>query len=231
MPAAAPQAAMELPVVEPLRGAMPILAFFFSATWFVQGAMAAHLPGLLQAAGAWRPRQSRLPRWSVRLRSAPVSLSSDYCVRSTRSPRRGLLSRRRRRFCLACCSIGSGSMRWDYRLGYALPLSARCSLALGIVRAAGIRPAQRAAIGAGPDAPGVVAVSVWLAARADRNRCGRIVGRPLPRRFRLAVPAAPALRRRGTTLTGAQLGADRWATLLRRWHYLFPRQEVQPRPD
>lgn len=34
------------------RSAMPILAFFFSATWFVQGAMAAHLPGLLQAAGA-----------------------------------------------------------------------------------------------------------------------------------------------------------------------------------
>lgn len=31
---------------------MPILVFFFSATWFVQGAMAAHLPGLLRAAGA-----------------------------------------------------------------------------------------------------------------------------------------------------------------------------------
>ena len=31
---------------------MPILAFFFAATWFVQGAMAAHLPGLLRAAGA-----------------------------------------------------------------------------------------------------------------------------------------------------------------------------------
>ena len=31
---------------------MLILGFFFSATWFVQGAMAAHLPGLLQAAGA-----------------------------------------------------------------------------------------------------------------------------------------------------------------------------------
>ena len=31
---------------------MPILAFFFAATWFVQGAMAPHLPGLLQAAGA-----------------------------------------------------------------------------------------------------------------------------------------------------------------------------------
>jgi MFS family permease len=36
----------------PSRRAMPILAFFSSATWFVQGAMAAHLPGLLQAAGA-----------------------------------------------------------------------------------------------------------------------------------------------------------------------------------
>jgi hypothetical protein len=31
---------------------MPILGFFFAATWFVQGAMAAHLPALLRAAGA-----------------------------------------------------------------------------------------------------------------------------------------------------------------------------------
>ncbi|MGH7056243.1 MAG: MFS transporter, partial [Stellaceae bacterium] len=36
------------------RGAMPILAFYFSATWFVTGAMAAHLPELLQHAGASR---------------------------------------------------------------------------------------------------------------------------------------------------------------------------------
>jgi hypothetical protein len=42
----------ELPAAEPPRAVMPILAFFFAATWFVQGAMAAHLPGLLQAAGA-----------------------------------------------------------------------------------------------------------------------------------------------------------------------------------
>ena len=42
----------ELPFTRAPRAAMPILAFFFSATWFVQGAMAAHLPGLLQAAGA-----------------------------------------------------------------------------------------------------------------------------------------------------------------------------------
>jgi MFS family permease len=33
-------------------GAMLVLAFFFSAAWFVTGAMAAHLPRLLQAAGA-----------------------------------------------------------------------------------------------------------------------------------------------------------------------------------
>jgi len=50
-PAALPQA-MELPTAGPPYAAMPILVFFFSATWFVQGAMAAHLPGLLQAAGA-----------------------------------------------------------------------------------------------------------------------------------------------------------------------------------
>jgi MFS family permease len=51
-PAARPPIAAGLAEVEPPRGAMSILAFYFSATWFVQGAMAAHLPGLLQAAGA-----------------------------------------------------------------------------------------------------------------------------------------------------------------------------------
>ena len=34
------------------RAAMPILAFVFAATWFVTGAMAAHLPHLLEIAGA-----------------------------------------------------------------------------------------------------------------------------------------------------------------------------------
>lgn len=52
LPAAAPWVGAELPRVAPPRGAMPILAFFFAATWFVQGAMAAHLPGLLHLAGA-----------------------------------------------------------------------------------------------------------------------------------------------------------------------------------
>lgn len=47
-----PATAMRSPAMQPPRPAMPILAFFFAATWFVQGAMAAHLPGLLRAAGA-----------------------------------------------------------------------------------------------------------------------------------------------------------------------------------
>jgi MFS family permease len=51
-PPALPPEATELPATEPPRAAMAILAFFFAATWFVQGAMAAHLPGLLRAAGA-----------------------------------------------------------------------------------------------------------------------------------------------------------------------------------
>jgi MFS family permease len=46
------EASKETPTPAPPRAAMPVLVFFFAATWFVQGAMAAHLPGLLQAAGA-----------------------------------------------------------------------------------------------------------------------------------------------------------------------------------
>jgi MFS family permease len=45
--AAAPAAGDEAP-----RHAMALLAFVFSAAWFVTGAMAAHLPRLLEAAGA-----------------------------------------------------------------------------------------------------------------------------------------------------------------------------------
>jgi predicted MFS family arabinose efflux permease len=43
----------EIPIAAPPRAAMPVLVFFFAATWFVQGAMAAHLPALLQATGAY----------------------------------------------------------------------------------------------------------------------------------------------------------------------------------
>jgi MFS family permease len=52
-PVAVPTAA-----AEPPRGAMPVLIFYFAATWFVTGAMAAHLPELLQRAGA--PREAAI---------------------------------------------------------------------------------------------------------------------------------------------------------------------------
>jgi len=52
MPGRLREVKTELPTAAAPRAAMPILSFFFAATWFVQGAMAAHLPGLLQAAGA-----------------------------------------------------------------------------------------------------------------------------------------------------------------------------------
>lgn len=46
------QAAAEAEAAPAPRFAMPILAFVFAATWTVAGAMAAHLPTMLQAAGA-----------------------------------------------------------------------------------------------------------------------------------------------------------------------------------
>lgn len=46
------QTQRDMPEAEPPRGAMPILAFYFAATAFVTGAMAAHLPRFLETAGA-----------------------------------------------------------------------------------------------------------------------------------------------------------------------------------
>ena len=52
-PAVAPPAkAEDGSGARPGRGALALLAFVFAATWFNSTAMAAHLPGLLQAAGA-----------------------------------------------------------------------------------------------------------------------------------------------------------------------------------
>jgi len=53
-PAPPPQKAVEVEgeAAPTPRGAMPLLAFIFAATWFVTGAMAAHLPHLLEIAGA-----------------------------------------------------------------------------------------------------------------------------------------------------------------------------------
>jgi MFS family permease len=50
--APSPAAAAGETTAPPPRGAMPILAFYFAATWFVTGAMAAQLPRLFVMAGA-----------------------------------------------------------------------------------------------------------------------------------------------------------------------------------
>jgi MFS family permease len=51
-PLPAGQQAQGASEAEPPRGAMPVLAFYFCATAFVTGAMAAHLPRFLEGAGA-----------------------------------------------------------------------------------------------------------------------------------------------------------------------------------
>jgi hypothetical protein len=61
------------------RGAMTILAFVFAATWFVTGAMAAHLPRLLEIAGAARRRRSPPPSSDLR-RLQHVLSSSAPCA-------------------------------------------------------------------------------------------------------------------------------------------------------
>ena len=69
---------------------MLLLAFVFAAGWFVTGAMAAHLPRLLEKRGrdAARRRLPR-PRWSGRRRSRRGSASLWCCAASTRWCRRG----------------------------------------------------------------------------------------------------------------------------------------------
>ena len=190
VPAALPRATTETTAAPPPRAAMPILAFFFAATWFVQGAMAAHLPGLLQAAGASAtaaiaaaslvgPAQvaarivefgllrSFHPISSARFASATHPIGAAFLVAFgapgiiafalLHGAGNGMITiakgtlplalfgpggygcaavccrhppgcrKRRHRSCLVCCSIRSGSVRSDYRLGCASPPSARCS--------------------------------------------------------------------------------------------------------
>jgi MFS family permease len=52
LPRAAAATSSLTTTVEPPRNAMPVIAFYFAATAFVTGAMASHLPRLLEAAGA-----------------------------------------------------------------------------------------------------------------------------------------------------------------------------------
>ncbi len=65
MPTAPPQAAPELPSADPPRAAMPILAFFFATTWFVQERWRRICRACCRRRAPPRPRRSPPRRWSA----------------------------------------------------------------------------------------------------------------------------------------------------------------------
>src|SRR5207248_8612279 len=81
-------------------------------------------------------------------------------------------------------------------------------LAPGVVWAARLWPAQRIVVGPGPDAAISRPISVRLTARPGRDRGAGTVGRALPRRLRLAAPAAPARRRPRPPTIGRRPGGE-----------------------
>ena len=194
-PPALPPEATELPATEPPRAAMPILAFFFAATWFVQGAMAAHLPGLLRAAGASStaaiaaaalvgPAQvgARIVEFGLLRSFHPISSARIASVAASDRRRGRDPVRRSGHHCFRAAA--RRRQRHDH--------DCQGDPAVGLVRAAGIWATQRAPLRACPGASVGGAVPVWSAARPGRDRSCRLVGWALSRRFRLAVPAAPA---------------------------------------
>jgi len=72
------------------RGAMAILAFVFAATWFVTGAMAAHLPRLLETAGPSTTGAIAAAALVGPAQVAAALSSSGHCAWCIRWCRRGL---------------------------------------------------------------------------------------------------------------------------------------------
>ena len=163
---------------------MFLLAFVFAAAWFVTGAMAAHLPGLLERAGATtaRGRRRRSAGWAGTGRGAarrvfciapgtPAdvgpdrrSIASDWC--------RHLRAHRRRR----SCGVRSPLWRRErtaHDCAWHRPTRFVWSARLWRTH----RPPGRA----GPRRPGICTVAV----RAASGRRGRVgpacLGRPLSR--------------------------------------------------
>ena len=195
MPAASPRVAGELPQVEPPRGAMPILAFFFAATWFVQGAMAAHLPGLLHRAGASAtaaiaavalvgPAQvgARLVEFGLLRSFHPVS---SVRIASVLHPIGAVLL-------VVLGAPGIVAFALLHGAGNGMITIAKGTLPLALFGPQRLRAAQRIAVGAGAGAAVGRAVPVRAAAQPVRGRGGVVVGRgPAYFRLRLAVRAAP----------------------------------------
>ena len=160
---------------QPPRGAMPILAFFFAATWFVQGAMAAHLPGLLQgggcvvdaaiaAAALVGPAQvgARLVEFGLLRSFHPVSSARIAAV----------LHPIGAAFLVVFGAPGDHRVRAVARRRQRHDHDRQGHLAVGVVRAARLRAAQRVALGASPGAAVGRAVSVRPVARPGRGRGG-----------------------------------------------------------
>ena len=171
-PTTQPRAAIELRTAAPPRGAMPILAFFFAATWFAQGAMAAHLPGLLEAAGTSStvaiagaalvgPAQvgARLIEFGLLRSFHPVSSARIAAV----------LHPIGAAFLLVFGAPAIIAFALLHGAGNGMITIAKGTLAAGVVRAARLRSAQWAAFGAGPGASVCRAVSVRPVARPGRG--------------------------------------------------------------
>ncbi len=129
------------PEAEPPRGAMPILAFYFCATAFVTGAMAAHLPRLLEGAGASEAsaiaagalRRTGTGRGAPR-RIRPLARDPPGVV----GPHRGGDAPARRRRARACSARpGSPSSRLLHGAGNGMITIAQGTLPLAIFGAAG----------------------------------------------------------------------------------------------
>ena len=157
----------ETPTAAPPRAAMPVLAFFFAATWFVQGAMAAHLPGLLQAAGASSaaaiaaaslvgPAQvgARIVEFGLLRSFHPISLAR---LASALHPIGAA-------FLVVFGAPGIITFALLHGAGNGMITIAKGTLPLGDLRAARLWAAQLFAFGLGTDRASVGAVPVWLAA-------------------------------------------------------------------
>ena len=189
---------------------MPILAFFFAATWFVQGAMAAHLPGLLQAAGASStaaiaaaalvgPAQvgARIIEFGLLRSFHPISSAR---IASVLHPIGAV-------FLVVLGAPGIVAFALLHGAGNGMITIAKGTLPLALfgpqgygLRSGLLSAPARVLQSAAPFLFGLLLDRVGVAA------C-RLVGRALPRRFRLTVPAAPAPCR-AARITGSRLGKN-----------------------
>ena len=171
-----------------------LLAFVFAATWFISTAMAAHLPALLQAAGATLavavgvgalvgPAQvaGRLLEFGFLRRVHPL-LSARLGSTGTPARRAGIAGGGR---------AGGGAVRGAARRRQRHPHHRQGHAAAGAVRRPGLRRPARLADDAGPRRAGCGALRV----RAGAGSLGR--------RVTVAVDAAGAERFRGPDAAAA----------------------------